>query len=199
MGIIKKNSLYSLRDFAISAGKAVITPAEIANILGKPKNVGFVYAARLVNKSLAKRLVRGKLALIDDDFAIASQLISPSYVSLDSALLFHGIIQQVTKDIECVTTVNSLKLKKLGIVYHKIPPSLFYGYNRVERGQSYAFVAEPEKALIDGIYLGIYENEKLVEYLGKTSKKRLLELAGMYKGYGSLHIIKVVESLTKTH
>ena len=197
MGMIKKNSLYSLKEFAISAGKAVITPAEIANILGKPKNVGAVYAARLVNKGLARRLVRGKLALIDDDFAISSQLISPVYISLDSALLFHGIIQQVTKGLECVTTVNSIKLKKLGIIYHKIPPPLFYGYKRVERGQSYAFVAEPEKAFIDGIYLGTYADEKLSEYSSKINKKRLFELANMYKGYGSRNIIRVVGSLTK--
>ena len=193
----KKNSLYLVREFALSAGKAVITPAEIANILGKPKNIGTVYAARLVKKGLARRLLRGKLSLVDDDFAIASQLVNPAYISLDSALLFHGVIQQVTKGIECVTTVNSIKLEKFGIAYHKIPPSLFYGYNRIERGQNYAFIAEPEKALIDGIYIGVYTKEKLSEYSSKMSKKRLLELASMYKGYGSRNIIRVVESLTK--
>lgn len=193
----KKNSLYSVREFALNAGKAVITPAEIANILGKPKNVGTVYAARLVKKGLARRLVRGKLALVDDDFAIASQLINPAYVSLDSALLFHGVIQQVTKVIECITTVNSIKLGRLGLVYHKIPPSLFYGYNRIERGQSYALVAEPEKALIDGVYLGAYAKKELGEYSNKVNEKRLLELAKRYKGYGSRNIIGVVESLTK--
>ncbi len=195
----KKNSLYSVREFALSAGKAVITPAEIANILGKPKNIGSVYAARLVKKGLARRLLRGKLSLVDDDFAIASQLINPAYISLDSALLFHGVIQQITKGIECVTTVNSIKLERLGIVYHKIPPSLFYGYNRVERGQSFAFMAEPEKALIDGIYLGAYTKEKLSEYSSNVSKKRLLELARRYKGYGSRNIIRVIGSLTRIH
>ncbi len=195
----KKNSLYLVKEFALSAGKAVITPAEIANILGKPKNIGSVYAARLVKKGLARRLLRGKLSLVDDDFAIASQLINPAYISLDSALLFHGVIQQITKGIECVTTINSIKLERLGIVYHKIPPSLFYGYNRVERGQSFAFMAEPEKALIDGIYLGAYTKEKLSEYSSNVSKKRLLELARRYKGYGSRNIIRVIGSLTRIH
>ncbi len=195
----KKKSLYSLKEIAIGAGKAVITPAEIANILGKPKSFGAVYASRLVKKGLAKRLMRGKLALVDDDFAIASQLINPAYISLDSALLFHGIIQQVTKEIECVTTVNSIKLEKLGIVYHKIPPSLFYGYTRMDRGQSYAFVAEPEKALIDGAYLGVYAKDRLIEYSSNANKNRLRELASMYKGYGSRNIIRVIESLTRAH
>lgn len=193
----KKNSLYLVKEFALNAGKAVITPAEIANILGKPRNIGTVYAARLVKKGLARRLLRGKLSLVDDDFAIASQLVNPAYISLDSALLFHGVIQQVPKEIECVTTVNSIRLEKLGIVYHKIPPSLFYGYKRIERGQSYAFMAEPEKALIDGIYIGSYTKDRLSEYSSKVSKNRLLELASMYRGYGSRNIIGVVESLTK--
>ncbi|WP_088820418.1 type IV toxin-antitoxin system AbiEi family antitoxin domain-containing protein [Candidatus Mancarchaeum acidiphilum] len=143
--------------------------------------------------------MRGKYSLVDDNFAIASQLINPSYISIESALLFHDIIQQVPRDIECVTTVNSIRLEELGINYHKIPPSLFYGYKRVERGQSYAFVAEPEKAIIDGIYLGMYSIDQLKEYLGSLNKKRLTELANNYKGYGSKNINKVIASLKKTH
>jgi predicted transcriptional regulator of viral defense system len=196
---MKENSIYSIKEFALNAGKAVITPAEIANILGRPKSIGAVYAARLVKKGLAKRILRGKLSLSDDDFAIASQLINPAYISLNSALLFHGITKQVTKEIECVTTTNSIRIQKLGIVYHKIPSSLFYGYKRVSRGQSYAFFAEPEKALIDGIYLGVYTKQQLYEYVGDIDKKRLLELSTRYNGYGSRNIMKVVESLTELH
>jgi predicted transcriptional regulator of viral defense system len=190
----KENTLYHLREAAINAGKAVITTAEIANILGKPKRIGAVYAARMVKKGLAKRLMRGKFSLLDDDFAIASQLINPSYISLDSALLFHGIIQQVPRQIECVTTVNTIRLENYGIIYHKIPALLFYGYKRVERGSSYAFFAEPEKALIDGIYLGLYSNSTLTSVIKKVDAHKLLEYAKRYTGYGSGKLLKVIES-----
>lgn len=180
---------------AISSGKAVITTAEIANILGKPKKIGAVYAARMVKNGLAKRIVKGKFSLLDDDFAIATQLVTPSYISLDTALLFHGIVQQVTKNIECVTTINTMRLEKQGVIYHKVPGSLFYGYARVERGSSYAFFAEPEKALIDGIYLGFYSNGTLNEYIEKVNRQKLLEYAKRYKGYGSKKLLRVIESL----
>jgi predicted transcriptional regulator of viral defense system len=182
---------------AISAGKAVITTAEIANILGKPKKVGAVYAARMVKNGLAKRIMKGKFSLIDDDFAIASQLVTPSYISLGSALLFHEIIQQVPKQIECVTTINTMRIEKYGIIYHKIPELLFYGYKRVERGSSYAFFAEPEKALIDGLYLGLYSKSTFDEYMEKADKHQLLEYAKRYKGYGSGKLLKVIESLMR--
>jgi hypothetical protein len=58
-------------------------------------------------------------------------------------------------------------------------------------------VAEPEKALIDGIYLGFYAKGILSEYSSNLNKDRLIELARTYNGYGSRNIIKVVEFLTK--
>ena len=179
---------------AINAGKAVITTAEIANILGKPRNIGAVYAARMVKNGLAKRVMKGKFSLLDDDFAIATQLVTPSYISLDTALLFHGILQQVPKRIECVTTINTIRLEKHGIIYHKVPGSLFYGYKRVERGSSYAFFAEPEKALIDGVYLGFYSKGVFDEYIKKVDKRRLLEYAKRYKGYGSKKLLEAIRS-----
>ena len=41
----KKNSPYLVREFALGAGKTVITPVEIANIPDKPKNISAVYTA----------------------------------------------------------------------------------------------------------------------------------------------------------
>ena len=190
----KENTLYSIREAAINAGKAVITTAEIANILGKPKRVGAVYAARMVRKGLAKRIMKGKFSLLEDDFAIASQLIAPSYISLDSALLFHEIIRQVPRQIECVTTINTIRLESYGIIYHKIPGSLVYGYRKVERGSSYAFFAEPEKAVVDGIYLGFYSKDALRSVIEKIDAHKLLGYAKRYKGYGSGKLLKVVES-----
>jgi len=54
-------------------------------------------------------------------------------------------------------------LDSLGIEYHKIPSRLLFGYEKQRRGNSYAFVAVPEKALIDGLYIGIYNAERVAE------------------------------------
>ncbi|PJA19896.1 MAG: hypothetical protein COX63_01195, partial [Candidatus Diapherotrites archaeon CG_4_10_14_0_2_um_filter_31_5] len=114
-------SLYQIRDIALESGRAVFSMQQLSNLIGKPKQVCTVYASRLVKKGLAVRLLKGKISFEKDEFIIASQLIEPSYISLGSALLFHGITKQIQKSIECVTAKNSLRFKKIGVVYHKIP------------------------------------------------------------------------------
>jgi predicted transcriptional regulator of viral defense system len=50
--------------------------------------------SRLVNNRLTTRLINGNISFIKDNFLIASQLISPSYISMNSALLYHNIIDR---------------------------------------------------------------------------------------------------------
>jgi predicted transcriptional regulator of viral defense system len=50
--------------------------------------------SRLVNNRLTTRPINGNISFIKDNFLIASQLISPSYISMHSALLYHNIIDR---------------------------------------------------------------------------------------------------------
>ena len=194
---MKELSLYQIRDLALESGRAVFSVQQLANLIGKPKPIATVYSSRLVNRGLASRVLKGRISFEKDDFVIATQLIEPSYVSLDSALAFHRIITQVTKNIECVTTINSINYGDLGIRYHKIPKGLFFGYKRHGRGRSYLFVAEPAKALIDGLYLNIYSKKEAMEYMGKLDPSRLESLTGQFKGRGSKKISGVIGSSIK--
>jgi predicted transcriptional regulator of viral defense system len=177
-------SLYRIRDLALKSKRAVFSIQQLANLIGKSKAVASVYSYRLVKKGLAKRLLSGKISFSDDEYVIASQLIEPSYISLYSALLFHNVISQVPRDIECVTTRNSIRYASFGIVYHKIPPSLFYGYIKYGKGNSYIFVAEPEKALIDSVYLNAISQNQARELLNKMNRKRLEDFVKRYNGRG---------------
>lgn len=143
---------------------------------------------RLVKNNLAIKLMNGKISFNDDEKVIASQLVEPSYISFASALLFHNIIQQVPKLIECATTVNSRTYENIGIRYHKIPPSMLYGFKRHNISGSYIFVAEPEKAIIDSLYLKLISESEVKEFLKKTSKKRMNELLSLLKCKGSKKI-----------
>ncbi len=136
--------------------------------------------------------MKGVISFVDDPFVIATQLVEPSYVSLNSALLFHGIVQQVPKAVECVTSVNSLKYPDLGITYHKIPNALFFGYKRHSKSNSYVFVAEPEKAIVDGIYLNVYDKKVVKGLMHKLDQERILELAKGFSGHGSKKINSVI-------
>jgi len=194
---VKELSLYKIRDLAIASGRGVFTAQQLANLIGKSKAVATVYMARLVSKGLATRLLKGRIAFTEDDFAIATQLVEPSYISLDSALMLNGLAMQVTKRVQCVTSKNSKVFDSLGIEYHKIPGRLFFGYEKQNRGNSYAFVATPEKALIDGLYLGIYNKERAAELAAHLNLNKAVEMLNNFKGKGSVKLKKVIASLIK--
>lgn len=185
--------LYQIRDLAIASGRAVYSVQQLSNLIGKPRATSTVYLSRLVKKGLATRVMKGTISFVDDQFVIATQLVEPSYISLGSALLFHGLVQQVPNSIECVTSKNSLRYENINTVYHKIPRNLFFGYKRHSKAGSYVFVAEPEKAIIDGIYLNLYGKKDMDELLPRVNRIRLLELSARFNGRG----VKKIRAMIK--
>lgn len=187
---MKKLSLYEIKEMARKTGRAVYSIQQLANLINKPKKIANVYSVRLVRKSLARRLIRGKISFAEDEFIIASQLIEPSYISLFSALLFHQLIKQVPKNIQCVATTNSREYNLLGIKYHKIPPRLFYGYKKYKKDFSYILVADPEKAVIDAIYLDTIPKDLVEEIYNDLDKKKLEEYMKRFQGWGKKKITR---------
>lgn len=89
-------------------------------------------------------------------FEVANLLARPSYVSLESALAFHGLIPEAVFTTTSVTTARAGEYATpIGAFdYRHIAPSSFWGYT-AERlpGGAEAFVARPEKALLDLVHL----------------------------------------------
>jgi len=191
---MKELSLYKIRDMAIGSGRAVYTIQQLSNLISKSRAISTVYSSRLVRNGLADRIGRGRISFTKDDMVVATQLVEPSYISLNSALLFHGIIQQVPRTVECVTTKNTFNYEDRGIFYHKISRALFFGYKKHQKSNSYVFVAEAEKAIIDGLYLDIYAGKDLDEYLPYLNAKRLRELKDGFLGHwGSRKLERMIE------
>jgi predicted transcriptional regulator of viral defense system len=82
-----------------------------------------------------------------------------SYISLESALVERGVISQNPAALLCVTPDyrQSFKTKSITIVYRKIAPALFWGYQEKSTRYNKYHIAEPEKALLDWIYLSRQE------------------------------------------
>lgn len=89
------------------------------------------------------------------DLYVASTLIAPSYLSLEKALEYHQIIPEGVNVYTSLTTKRENRFKNpLGIFkYQHIQIPLFWGYEAVSLNQQTAFVATPEKALLDLIYI----------------------------------------------
>ncbi|MBN2564044.1 MAG: type IV toxin-antitoxin system AbiEi family antitoxin domain-containing protein [Phycisphaerae bacterium] len=77
----------------------------------------------------------------------------PSYVSLQSALYYHGMISQVPSVTYAVSVARTRRFETpLGAVsIHHVDPAFFFGYERV--GEDGANMAVPEKSLLDVLYL----------------------------------------------
>jgi hypothetical protein len=77
-----------------------------------------------------------------------------AYVSFLSALHLHGIIEQIPQSVMLASTAHTRTIKtKLGTFYvHKISAGFFKGFGWY-RGTGEFLIAEPEKALIDCLYL----------------------------------------------
>jgi len=110
--------------------------------------------ARLVSSNVLRRLERDKYLLQDaqvSDFELANFLYSPSYVSLETALNFYGILSQFPYEITSVTLKKSIKKEVDGklFAYMQVKKGLFWGYKK----QDGVLIAEPAKALLDQIYL----------------------------------------------
>lgn len=82
-----------------------------------------------------------------------------SYISLESALVERGVITQSPSALTCVTSgyPQTFRSKSVNIVYRKISSELFWGAEvKATRFNKYR-IAEPEKALLDWIYLSRQE------------------------------------------
>jgi predicted transcriptional regulator of viral defense system len=88
-------------------------------------------------------------------FLIANHLQKASYVSLQSALSFYGLIPEVVNTTTSVSTGRPEQLETpLGTYeFRHIKTELLFGYQMIELGEHSALVATPEKALLDLIYL----------------------------------------------
>jgi len=139
-------------------------------------------------------------------FLVANSARSASYVSLQSALAYHGLIPESVPVVTSVTTgrpgAQSNPLAEL--VYKHVKPAWFHGYRQIEivSGQ-HAFVATPEKALLDLIYLvpsadtSEYLNELRLHNLDQLDDRLLLETCRTSRSPKLLRAAEIVLDIRK--
>lgn len=88
-------------------------------------------------------------------FYVANKIYSPSYVSLEIALKFYSLIPEEIFQITSVSTKKTVNFKTdIGnFSYRHIKPSLYWGYQLVDFGEQKILLADPEKAVLDYLYL----------------------------------------------
>jgi len=113
----------------------------------------YVKISRLVERGLLKRIKKGVYYLEGrepDSFEIANVLYEPSYLSLETALNYYGILVQTPYIIFSITTKRAKRVIFNNIEYHylQINRKYFKGYTKEKN----FLIATPEKALVDTLY-----------------------------------------------
>ena len=132
---------------------------------------------------------------------LAALLRRPSYLSLEKALEYHNLIPEAVPTYTSVTTKSPVKfVTRLGTFdYRHIRESLFWGYQSVVVNKQTAFIASPEKALLDLFYLRSMEvsGACLQELrLENTEKIHLGRLAEYAKRFGKPKILRAAMVIT---
>jgi predicted transcriptional regulator of viral defense system len=88
-------------------------------------------------------------------FRIANLLCKPSYISLESAFDFYGLIPESTFSSTSVTTKKTSHYEndRGNFTYRSIKNSIFWGYKTLYSSQEPILMAELEKAILDYLYL----------------------------------------------
>ncbi len=128
-----------------------VDPRYIRLQLGRWINSGRIYQLRRGLYSIAPPYRKAK----PHPFLVANRLQRSSYVSLQSALAFYGLIPENVNSTVSVTTGRPERLENpLGIYeFRHIKTNLLFGYQMTDLGTQAALVATPEKALLDLVYL----------------------------------------------
>ena len=140
-----------------SLGTPVVETRDVTALLQVSASSATTILRRLAQRGMITHLSRGRW-LVDEtiDRLALPELVSapyPAYVSLQSALFHHGLIEQIPAVIYAVTPSRPRRLQTpVGTIsFHRMPPALFTGFELLPRSD--AKVAMPEKALFDLLYL----------------------------------------------
>jgi predicted transcriptional regulator of viral defense system len=151
--LMKLNELYQIT-------KLYFGYEELARVLGISLASARVAASRYVRQGLLLRVRKNLYVLrkrweqagLEEKFQIANMGQVPSYISLLTALEYYGLTTQMQR--EFFESVSLQRSKEITVdtslfKYTKVARNLYFGFQR-HKG---FFIASPEKALLDTLYL----------------------------------------------
>jgi predicted transcriptional regulator of viral defense system len=146
---LQKESLRSwiLRSDELARRYGIAEPA-VGNALRRQERRGLV-------EHISRGVYVNKLANDFSSRELVGILRPNSYISLESALAEWGISTQSPSALTCVTTGFPRKFQSASvhIVYRHISENLFWGFEEKRTRYGSYKIAEPEKALLDWVYL----------------------------------------------
>lgn len=161
-----------------------VNPANVRRQLSRWTGSGKLYQLRRGLYALAPPFQKIK----PHPFLIANRMVRSSYVSCQSALAHYDLIPEYVPTVTSVTPGRPARWKtSFGIFeFYHLKSDLLRGYRQVEAAEGQrAFIASPEKSLLDLIYLHpgadspMYLRELRLQNLEQLNLEELHQLADL--------------------
>lgn len=132
---------------------------------------------------------------------LVNVLRTQAYVSLETALREYGISTQSPRAITCVTTERPKDFsgRTIRVVYRGISQRLYWGYKQKTTRYGTYKIAEPEKALLDFVYLALQQGiDPALDDLEfeQLSRRKLLDYANRFPSTVYKHLLPTLAAQT---
>lgn len=181
------------------SGLLVFSPREFKDFFNVSANTASAFLKRNIKSGLFLKLRNGFYMLKDSSpsvYLIANRLYQPSYISLEKALSYYGIIPETVYTITSITTKSTREFTtpRANFSYQRIKKSAFTGYSPKKIEGSTVFMAEPEKALADYLYFVDLKKVSLNDRLNLSAvkKTRLFQFTVIFKRTGMAALVKKI-------
>lgn len=172
----------------------LFSATDVRRLFGVSKVAAGFLLHRYAAKGYIVQVKRGLYAFPDalpPELFLANKIYEPSYVSLEFALSYHGIIPENVYEITSVTTKTTRRFEKLGKIYsyRHVKKNAFAGY-MIAKEKGFSFlIADPEKAFVDSNYFRMLGGLKPIsrynkEKINSTKALRYASLLGNKKLIG---------------
>ena len=163
----------------MESGRTVFIPLDLRMIWRMNTLNAKISILRMAEKGLVGRLATGFYALNDryNRYELANRILSPSYVSFQSALFYEGINFQARGEVGSVALRDHRK--KVGnalYTYAAMKQDLFFNAEGVVMREGVA-MALPERAILDSFYFGYLPD---IDDASKLNKTLLAKLSALY-------------------
>ncbi len=163
----------------MESGRTVFTPLDLRMLWRVNTLNAKISIVRMVKKGLVVRLAAGFYALNDryNRYELANRVLSPSYVSFQSALFHAGINFQARDEIGSVALRDHRKKVGNTLYTHAaMKQDLFFNIKGVVTREGVA-MALPERAILDSFYFGYLPD---IDDASKLNKTFLEKLSALY-------------------
>jgi predicted transcriptional regulator of viral defense system len=165
-------------------GMHVFNVNDAAKILHQKRGYTKLFLHRCASRGLIARIERGLYYLREktNEYEIASSILSPSYVSMVSALYYYGLTTQISHTIYVISSKWHHKINDaMGyeISFRTARKDMLFGYHKEAGGN--ISIADPEKAIVDIYYFNDINDldEKALDRPSRIDVAKLVRYAGM--------------------